>query len=139
MRARGFTLIELVVVMVIIALLAGAAVLQINNKIEQGKRTRAMQDVKTFETAVDLYEADNGDPPTTQQGLQALREKPSSPPAPQNWNGPYLKKKIEQDPWGHDYVYRCPGQLNPNGYDIISYAKDGQPGGTGKDQDVTNE
>lgn len=137
-RSRGFTLIELVVVMVIIALLAGAAVLKINDKIEQGRRTRAIQDIKTFSTAVDLYEADNGDPPTTQQGLQALLDKPTSPPVPRNWQGPYLKSKLEVDPWGHDYVYKCPGQTNPNGYDIMSYAKDGQQGGTGKDEDVTN-
>ncbi len=134
----GFTLVELVVVMSIIAILAGAVVLQVTRRVEDAKRARALQDISTLETALDLYAADNGAPPTTQQGLQALRTKPSSPPQPHNWNGPYLKKDVPKDPWGHDYVYRSPGQLNPDSYDIISYARDGQPGGTGPDEDLTN-
>ncbi len=134
----GFTLVELVVVMSIIVILAGAVVLHVTRRVEDAKRARALQDISTLETALDLYAADNGSPPTTQQGLQALRSKPSSPPQPHNWNGPYLKKAVPKDPWGNEYVYRCPGQLNPDSYDIISYARDGQPGGTGPDEDLTN-
>ncbi|MFB3880236.1 MAG: type II secretion system major pseudopilin GspG [Armatimonadota bacterium] len=135
---RGFTLIELVVVMMIISILAGAVALKIVNNTRIAYRTRAIQDIKTLETAVDLYEAHNGMPPTTQQGLQALRVKPSTPPVPKNWNGPYIKKS-PIDPWGQPYIYRYPGQLNPDGYDIISYGQDEKPGGTGEfDADITN-
>ena len=137
-RSRGFTLIELVAVMVIISILVGALAINIGNRIEFAKRTRALQDVKTIETAVDLYAADNGSPPTTQQGLDALKAKPNSPPVPKNWNGPYFKKAAI-DPWGQKYVYQCPGQINPNGYDVISYGKDEKPGGTDElSMDITN-
>jgi len=138
-REKGFTLLELMVVVTIIAILAGAVTLQIWNKVENARRARAVQDIKTLEDAVDLYAADNGAPPSQEQGLAALSEKPSSPPLPRNWDGPYLKKKLPKDPWGHEYEYICPGQLNPNSYDIISYGDDGQVGGTGKDEDVTGE
>jgi general secretion pathway protein G len=134
-RNGGFTLIELVVVMTIIAILAGAVVLQVTNRTEHAKRARAIQDIATFETALDLYKIDNGSPPTTEQGLQALRTKPNDAT---NWNGPYIKKP-PIDPWGTEYVYRYPGQLNPDSYDVISYAKDKKPGGTNEfDEDVTN-
>ena len=137
-RNRGFTLIELVIVMTIIGILAGAVALQISNRTKFAKRTRALQDIMTIETAVDLYAADNGSPPTTQQGLDALMSKPGAPPAPTNWNGPYLKKR-PIDPWGQKYVYRCPGELTPSGYDIISYAEDERPGGSDEfSADITN-
>lgn len=133
---RGFTLIELVVVMTIIAILAGAAVIQINNRTRDARRARALADLKAFETAIDLYAADNGQPPTQQQGLEALRTKPSSAPVPRNWNGPYLKKPIPKDPWGNDYVYQRSGSSDE--YEILSYGEDGQAGGASEwDQDVT--
>lgn len=138
-RSRGFTLVELVVVMTIITILAGAVAIQVTNRIRYAKRARAVQDVYTLETALDLYAADNGYAPTTQQGLSALRTKPSSDPQPQNWNGPYIKKEVPADPWGSEYVYRCPGQLNPDGYDLISYGEDGRPGGDNEyTADITN-
>jgi general secretion pathway protein G len=137
-RDRGFTLIELVVVMMIISILAGAVALKIVNNTRIARRTRAIQDISTLETAIDLYEAHNGYPPTTQQGLQALMVKPSTPPIPRNWNGPYIKR-TPIDPWAKPYIYRYPGQLNPDGCDIISYGQDEQPGGTGDaDADITN-
>jgi len=137
-RRRGFTLIELVVVMMIIAILAGAIAVNIRNRVDLAKRARALSDVKTLELAIDLYAIDNGDPPTTQQGIDALQHRPSTAPVPRNWNGPYLKKNVRKDPWDNDYVYRSPGQLNPDGYDIICYGKDGQPGGADLDADITN-
>jgi general secretion pathway protein G len=138
-RERGFTLMELVVVMSIIAILAGGVSIYVVGRVEHSRRIRAVSDIANFVTAVDLYTADNGSPPTTQQGLQALVSKPSSPPVPQNWNGPYIKKRRDLlDPWGNDYEYRSPGTLDPDGYDIISYAKDGRPGGEDKDEDITN-
>jgi general secretion pathway protein G len=137
-RTSGFTLIELVVVMTIIAILAGAVTLQIVNRTKIAKRTRALQDIKTLETAISLYEADNGFPPTTEQGLAALRTKPGTAPVPRNWNGPYVEK-TPIDPWGNPYEYRFPGQLNPDSYDLICYAADERPGGTNEfAQDITN-
>ena len=137
-RTRGFTLIELIVVMMIITILAGAVSLQVLNRIENSKRARALQDISVLETALDLYGADNGQPPTTQQGLAALRVEPSSPPAPRNWDGPYIKKAMPSDPWGNEYLYRFPGQQNPDSYDLISYGRDGRPGGEGADEDISN-
>jgi general secretion pathway protein G len=137
-REGGFTLIELVVVMVIIGILAGAVALNIRNRTRDAKRARAVQDIKTIETALDLYAADNGTPPTTQQGLQALKVKPSAPPIPTNWNGPYVRKALI-DPWNTPYVYYYPGQLSPDGYDVISYGEDMQPGGSDEyTADITN-
>ncbi|MGC9023154.1 MAG: type II secretion system major pseudopilin GspG, partial [Dissulfurimicrobium sp.] len=83
--------------------------------------------------ALDAFRLDNGRYPTTEEGLKALREKP---PGLDTWNGPYLPKPIPKDPWGHDYVYRCPGEHGD--YDIISYGRDGQPGGEGEDADITS-
>ncbi len=137
-RSSGFTLIELVVVMTIIAILAGAVTLEILNRTRIAKRARALQDVKTLETAIDLYALDNGSPPTTQQGLDALRRKPGTAPVPNNWNGPYVKK-APIDPWNTPYEYRFPGQLNPDGYDLISYGEDKKPGGADEfAEDITN-
>jgi len=124
--------------MTIISILAGAVALQILNRTKHAKRARALQDVSTLETAIDLYAADNGSPPTTQQGLQALRSRPNSPPVPTNWNGPYIKK-APIDPWNTEYIYRYPGDLNPDGYDVISYGEDGSPGGSNEfTEDITN-
>ncbi len=137
-RSSGFTLIELVVVMSIIVILAGAVSLQLRNQSRNARRARALQDIKTLETAIDLYAADNGNPPTTQQGLAALLSKPGSAPVPTNWNGPYIKR-TPIDPWGNPYEYISPGQLNPDGYDVISYGEDGRPGGTDEfAEDITN-
>ncbi len=137
-RSSGFTLIELVVVMSIIVILAGAVSLQLRNQSRNARRARGLQDVKTLETAIDLYAADNGNPPTTQQGLAALLGKPGSPPVPTNWNGPYIKR-TPIDPWGNPYEYRFPGQLNPDGYDLVSYGEDGRPGGVDEfAEDITN-
>jgi general secretion pathway protein G len=136
-RERGFTLVELVVVMTIIAILAGALALQIGNRVQHAKRTRALQDVATMKSALELYRADNGDYPTSQQGLDALYHKPSSPPVPTNWER-YLDKPIQYDPWLSEYIYRCPGQEDPDGYDLISYGKDRKPGGADNDADITN-
>ena len=136
---RGFTLMELVVVMSIIAILAGGISIYVVGRVEHAKRVRAVSDIAQLVTAVDLYTADNGSPPTTQQGLAALLSKPGTPPVPTNWNGPYIKqRKTLTDPWNTEYEYRCPGTLDPDGYDIISYGKDGQPGGADNAMDITN-
>jgi len=138
-RSRGFTLVELVVVMMIITILAGAIAVQVTNRVKMAKRARALQDIGSLSTALDLYAADNGNPPTTEQGLAALRNKPSSSPVPTNWNGPYIDKNIPRDPWSSEYVYRFPGEENTYGYDLICYGADSQPGGDNEwNLDITN-
>lgn len=136
--AGGFTLIELLVVMVILAVLAAAVIPRVVGRTEDAKRARAVSDIESMGTALDMYHADNGDYPTSEQGLSALREAPTSDPVPKAWNGPYLKKHLPKDPWGNDYAYTSPGEHNPDSYDLVSYGADGQPGGTSKNADIGN-
>ena len=135
--AAGFTLIELLVVMIILAILAAVVIPRVIGRTEDARRAKAKSDIAAFETALDAYKLDNGTYPTTEQGLQALVEPPTTDPVPKNWNGPYLKKGIQKDPWGNDYVYVSPGEHNAD-FDIVSYGKDGQPGGTGENADITS-
>lgn len=129
-NTKGFTLIEIMLVIIIIGILVAMVVPNFAGRGEQARRAAAKADIEAnLSTAIDLYELDNGRYPTTEQGLNALIEKPSSTPVPPNWNGPYLKKKkIPQDPWGKDYVYICPGTHNTEEYDLYSYGPDGAEG-----------
>ncbi len=137
-RARhGFTLLELMVVVAIIMVLSGVVTAVVINKIEEAKHSRAVADREGFESALDTFYLHNSRYPTTEEGLQALRVKPQGEDLPK-WNGPYLKKAVPQDPWGNDYIYKCPGDHNPDSYDLYTYGKDGQEGGTGNDADITN-
>jgi len=86
--------------------------------------------------ALDNYRLDNGTYPTTEQGLDALQEKPTREPVPLNWRGPYLKKAVPLDPWGRPYIYKAPGEHNPTGYDLSTLGRDGQPGGEDEDADI---
>lgn len=132
-RQQGFTLIELLIVMVIIGLLAALVGPRMFGKVDESRQRSAKAQISLFETALDTYRLDTGKYPTTEEGLEALRTKPSGI---ERWDGPYLNKEIPKDPWGHDYVYRCPGE---NGdYDLISYGADGGPGGEGSDTDIVN-
>jgi general secretion pathway protein G len=128
-------LVEVLVVMIILAILAAVVVPRVVGRTEDARRARAISDIDGFGTALDLYKADNGEYPTTEEGLQALRQAPASA---RNWNGPYLKKALTPDPWGHDYIYTSPGEHNTDSYDLYSTGSDGQPGGEGKDADITN-
>src|SRR5438270_742125 len=103
----GFTLIEVLVVMIILAILAAVVVPRVVGREEDARRARAVSDVESFGTALDMYKTDNGEYPTTEEGLQALRVAPTSA---KSWNGPYLKKALRPDPWGNDYVYTSPGE-----------------------------
>ncbi len=136
--AHGFTLIELLVVLVIIGILAGYVGPKIMGHPEEAKRTMAAVQITSLETALESYKLDNGAYPTTEQGLQALVEAPSTGTLPKKWRtGGYLAKgKVPQDPWGNDYIYLSPGSHSD--FDIISYGRDGQPGGEGDDADITN-
>ena len=119
----GFTLIEILLVVVIIGILAAVAIPRLGGRVKQAQIAAANADVHAIGMALRVYEVDNGVYPSSLQGLIA------SPGAAQNWRGPYLEKGIPKDPWGNDYVYACPGSHNPNGYDLHSMGPDGVESG----------
>lgn len=135
---RGFTLIELMVVIVILGILAGLIVPRIMSRPEQAKKLKARMQIESIGTALKLYKLDNGAYPTTEQGLQALVEMPSSGTTPKNWRkGGYLEKgRVPQDPWGNDFIYLCPGIHDD--FDIISYGADGVSGGEETNADINS-
>lgn len=135
-QRRGFTLLELVVVIIVLGLLAAIVAPQILGRVSDARTTAAETQVALFGTALDNYRLDNGAYPTSEQGLAALREKPTRAPVPTNWRGPYLRKDVPLDPWGKPYIYRSPGERNASGYDLLSLGRDGKPGGEGEDKDV---
>ncbi len=130
----GFTLIEIMLVVVIIGILMAVVVVKLGGRQEEARVTAAQADIRAYGQALDLYELDNGNYPTTEQGLKALETKPTTPPEPRNWKG-YLKNPVRNDPWGHPYVYKQPGEHNPTGYDLYSFGPDGVEG---TEDDVTN-
>jgi len=133
---RGFTLIEILVVVLILGILAGIVVPRLLDKPEEARRTKAAVQIRGLEEALSLFKLDNGFYPSTEQGLQALVEKPTSGRIPPRWRtGGYIKK-IPKDPWGNDYVYLSPGIHGD--FDIISYGPDGQAGGEGDDADINS-
>lgn len=134
----GFTLIELMVVIVILGILAGLIVPRIMGRPEEARRMKARIQIESIETTLKLYKLDNGYYPDTEQGLQALVEPPAVGQLPRAWReGGYLEKgKVPNDPWGNEYVYLCPGIHGD--YDLISYGADGEPGGENKDQDINS-
>ena len=132
-RSRGFTLLELLVVMVIIGLLVGYVGPRYFSQIGKSEIKAARAQIDAFEKSVELYRIDTGHFPTTEQGLTALFVKPANEP---KWHGPYLKKEPPADPWGNPYIYRAPGQRGD--FDILSLGKDGQPGGEGEAADISN-
>lgn len=131
---RGFTLIELMVVMVILVLLAGTITVLVFKRVEDAKHAKAVADIETLGSAIDQYHIHNSDFPPT---LDALVKNPSEADYP-NWSGPYIKKAVPNDPWGKPYIYTAPGDHNTDSYDIGTYGKDGTEDGTGNDADVTN-
>ena len=129
MKNRGFTLVELLIVMTILGILVAAAALRLTGRTEQVRRERAAMDVKgNISVALDLFETDNGRYPTAEEGLAALRTQPQGV---ENWHGPYLKQS-PLDPWKHPYRYVIPGVHNPQDYDLFSLGPDGVEG-TGDD------
>ncbi len=133
---RGFTLIEIIVVVIILGLLVGLVGPEIVGRVGQSRTETARAQIEMLATQLDLYRLDNGSYPTTEQGLEALWEKPSASPVPGNWRGPYSRREIPPDPWGQPYVYRYPGVENPRGFDLLSLGADGQPGGEEEAADI---
>src|SRR6266487_3496489 len=113
---RGFTLIELLLVLVILGILAAIVVPKFSGRTEQAKLVAAQSQIATFGTALDAFEVDNGFYPKGKNGLADLVQAPRDA---QTWRGPYLKNEIPVDPWGHPYVYECPGKHNPSSYDLM--------------------
>ena len=134
----GFTLLEILVVIIVLGLLAGLVAPRIIGRVSEARTATARTQIELLVVALDNYHLDNGSYPTTAQGLAALRTKPASEPVPRNWRGPYLRKDVPLDPWDRPYVYRSPGEQTPGGFDLLSYGRDGQPGGEGEDADVTS-
>lgn len=130
---KGFTLIELMVVIVILGLLAALVVPKMFGRIGESKQKAAMTQIELFGTALDFFRLDVGKYPATSEGLQALMVKPSGL---ENWNGPYLPKEIPLDPWGHAYNYRSPGEHGD--YDLYSFGADNASGGEGENQDIVS-
>jgi general secretion pathway protein G len=132
---RGFTLIEIMVVVIIIGLLAAVVVPQFLGRVDDARVAKAKQDIQAFDTALTMYKLDNFVYPTAELGLQALVAKPNDPTI-KNWRpGGYLKR-LSKDPWGNDYQYQNPGTHGD--YDLYSFGADGQPGGTGVNADIGN-
>jgi len=121
-KKRGFTLIEIMVVVVILGILAILIVPNIVGKVDEARVTKAKADIATLESGLDLYRLDSGIYPSTEQGLQALEVKPTITPIPMNWKGPY-QKRLPNDPWGEPYQYRNPG--THGNIDIFSFGPNG--------------
>ena len=132
----GFTLIEILVVVVILGILASIIVPKIMKRPEEARRTKAKMDIKAIETALNLYRLDNGVYPSTEQGLDALVTKPTTGIIPKNWKEEGYLDKDPKDPWGNPFVYLSPGLHKE--FDLESYGADGVDGGEGKDADVEN-
>lgn len=137
-RENGFTLIELMVVVIILGILAGLVVPRIMERPGEAKQTKAKLQIQSLETALKLYKLDNGRYPDTEQGLEALVQIPESGVIPNKWReGGYLEKgRLPLDPWGNPFVYLSPGAHSD--YDIISYGADGVPGGESEDKDMNS-
>lgn len=132
----GFTLIEIMVVVVILGILAALVVPQVMNRPDQAKVTVAKGDIKAISAALDMYKLDNYAYPSTQQGLDALVEKPGGNPQPKNWNRDGYLKRVPKDPWGNEYQYLSPGTQGP--FDLYSYGADGKQGGSELNADIGN-
>lgn len=136
---KGFTLLEILIVITILGILASLVAVKLMDRPGEARILKAQMDIQTLETALKLYKIDNAFYPTTEQGLMALVEKPSTGRIPTKWReGGYLEKEVlPKDPWGNDYLYLSPG-VNNRDFDLWSYGADGEEGGEGEDGDVGN-
>lgn len=137
-KEEGFTLIEILIVVIIIAAFTALVGPELLNRVSQARQAAAAEQIEVFKLALNNYWLDNGQFPSSSEGLKALIERPASA-SPERWNGPYLdRKEIPKDPWGNEYRYLCPGKHNHYKYDLWSYGKDNKEGGSGEDADITN-
>jgi general secretion pathway protein G len=139
-RRAGFTLIEIMAVVLIIGLLSTIVGVQIFNQVDKGRVTATQAQISNLEAILELYRMDNAKFPTNEQGLEALVSAPTSGPTPRNYPpGGYIQKgRVPEDPWGNPYQYEFPGQNNPHTFDLWSNGADGKPGGAGVDSDLGN-
>jgi len=135
MKKHAFTLIEMILVVVIIGLLAALVLPQFIGRSEKAKRAAALAQISSLKTALGSFEIDHGRFPTTAEGLKALVERPANLPASSEWSSYMSEANIPTDPWQNEYVYRCPGTVNTQGYDLFSPGPDGKPG---TDDDIGN-
>jgi general secretion pathway protein G len=136
MRHAGFTLLEIMVVVVILGILAALVAPNVIRRIDDANVTKAKQDIRAFETALNLYRMDNFRYPTTEQGLEALVKQPNYPNV-RNWKPGGYVRSLQKDPWGNDYAYIAPGTRGGE-YDLYTLGADNQPGGEGPDADIGN-
>lgn len=134
----GFTLIEILVVLAIIATLAALVGPSVFRNVGDSRAQAARSQVELFALALEQYRLDNHIYPTTEQGLSALRTMPVTGEPPRSWRGPYLRRVVPNDPWARPYVYAAPGRDNPDTYDLYSLGRDGRAGGEGEDADITS-
>jgi general secretion pathway protein G len=135
---RGFTLIEMMVVITVIAVLAALVSPMIFRNVGDAKRSAAGAQIEILGLALDAYRLDNDYYPSSAQGLDALSRPPAGDPPARNWRGPYLKKAVPLDPWERPYVFRSPGDSSASGYDLLTLGRDGALGGEGEDTDITS-
>lgn len=140
MDNKGFTLMELLVVVIILGILATYVGVKLVSEPERARINQAKIQIQAFEQALKIYQMENGEYPSTEQGLKALVEKPTTGNIPKKWKeGGYLDKpKVPKDPWDNDYVYLNPGLHNPDSVDVFTYGPDGQAGGEGDNADIGN-
>lgn len=134
----GFTLVEMMVVLAVIAVLAAVVAPEVLRNVGDANAGAARQQIELLSAALDGYRLDNHAYPTTEQGLAALRTEPAVGERARNWRGPYLRRAVPADPWGRPYVYVAPGRANPRGFDLYTLGRDGREGGEGEDADVTS-
>ena len=135
---RGFTLIEMLVVIAVIAVLAAVVSPMVFRNVGDAKSTAARAQIETFGLALDAYRLDNDYYPSTAQGLAALMRRPEGNPPARGWRGPYLRREVPLDPWDRAYLYRSPGDSSPASFDLYSLGRDGQSGGEGEDADIVS-
>lgn len=137
LKHRGFTLIEVLVVIILIAIIGSVVAPNVFRHVASAKVTTTEAQLRALEAALDAYRLDVGRYPTTDEGLSALEQRSAGSAAVANWRGPYLRQAVPADPWGARYQYRSPSAEGGIGYDLFSFGADGQPGGEGEDSDIS--
>ncbi len=137
-RPRGFTLIEILVVIAVLGMLASLVAPMVFGHVSDAKVSAARSQIEIFGLALDAYRLDNDQYPSTAQGLGGLVQLPSGDPPARRWRGPYLKKGVPVDPWGRPYLYEGPSDAHPETYEVRTLGRDGKPGGSGEDEDLAS-